>query len=125
MSQSEDQKRSPLFTVAKWYGYVFAIMFTLYGGLKIVLGFLDRNTTGWQEWMMFAMLGVVVAVICFAFRDGKTWGWYGMIGFNGLVVLLALFGLSQSMNIILLVCSLGMIGLLFHPQTKQEIFSHR
>ena len=120
-SEAHEKKEPILFAVVKWYGYVFSLTFVLYGGVKLVLGFLDRKYDDAEQLILFLLLGVILLVICFAFKDRKSWGWYGMIGINGLVVLLALFGLSNIFNVVLLVLSLAALGALLHPAIKDEI----
>ena len=120
-SEAHVKKDPTLFAVVKWYGYIFALTFVLYGGVKLVLGFLDRNYENAEQLILFLLLGVILLVICFAFKDRKVWGWYGMMSINGLVVLLALFGLSNIFNVVLLVLSLAALGALFLPAIKDEI----
>ncbi len=113
------------FTVAKWYGYIFSIMFILYGGVKILLGFLDRNYEGVSTPFVFLLAGIVMITLCFAYRDNRPWGWYGLVVLNGLVVVLALFGLREAMNIVFLVLSLGALGALLSPSTTRAFFQPR
>jgi len=110
------------FVVAKWYSYIFALTFLLFGGVNIILGILDRDYTRTPESLVFLMVGVVLITICIGFRDRKPWGWYGLIAVNGLVVLGALIGYSDTFNLVFLILSLVCLGLLFAPRTKAEIF---
>ena len=110
------------FLLAKWYGYVFSLMFILYGGVNVVLGVLDRNYDSIFQSFLFLLVGVLLINICFAYRDRKSWGWYGLVATNVLVVLLALFGLGQVLNIVLMLISLLTLAALFAPQTKAQIF---
>ena len=56
--------RPPLtFVVAKWYGYIFAIFYLAYGGVKIVLGVLDRNYDDMAQPFIFLLMGIVLILI--------------------------------------------------------------
>jgi len=118
----EPQTRPLTFLLAKWYGYIFSAMFVLYGGVKIILGILDRDYSDFSQSVIFLLAGVLMATICIAFRDLKHWGWYGLIVINGLVVLAALFGLGETLNLVLLVLSGATLAALFAPTTKSQIF---
>ena len=118
-----EEKPPILFSVVKWYGYVFALTFVLYGGVQLVLGFMDRDYEEFEQKFIFLILGVILLTVCYAFRDLKNWGWYGMVAINGLIVLLALIGLGSVYNIILMVLSLAAIGALCHPIVKTRVFS--
>lgn len=117
-----EETRPWSFLATKWYGYVFAAFFVLYGGVKIILGFLDRDYSDASSSVLFLIIGVILAGIAIGFRDGKRWGWYGLVAVNGLVVLLAVIGYSQALNFVYLVLSLAALGMLFMRQTKAEIF---
>ena len=112
-----------LFSIIKWYGYVFALTFVLYGGVKLVLGFMDRDYEDVEQKFIFLVVGVILLTVCYAFRDLKNWGWYGMVAINGLIVLLSLIGLGSVYNVFLMVLSLGALGALFHPIVKTRVFS--
>lgn len=118
----EDKKRALSFSISKWYGYIFSMMFVLYGAVKIILGVLDRDYSDIFQPFIFLLIGVILFNICFAFREAKSWGWYGLVGLNSLVILLALFGLSDSLNVIVGVLSVLALVALLAPQTKTEIF---
>lgn len=115
-------KKPWTFSVAKWYGYAFSLTFLLYGGVKIILGILDRDYSDVTQPFIFVLVGVVLMNMCFAFREGKNWGWYGLVGMNALSVLLAVFGLRESLNMVVLATSLAALAALFAPPTKAEIF---
>jgi hypothetical protein len=110
------------FVVAKWYSYIFAMTFLLFGGVNIILGVLDRDYSNTPQSLVFLIVGVVLITICVGFRDKKHWGWYGLIAVNGLVVLGALIGYGDTLNLVFLILSLVCLGLLFAPGTKAEIF---
>ncbi len=117
------QSATTVFRTVKWYCYIFSLMFLFYGGVTIILDFLDHKYDNLAGPFIFLLVGVILINICFAYRDKRRWGWYGLVVVNGLVVLLSLFGLGNIMNIVLLVLSAVMLALLFLPQTKAEIFS--
>lgn len=109
----------------KWYGYVFGAFFVLYGGVKIILGALDRQYDGVGQFILFLLIGVAVFTVAFGYRDGRVWGWYGLVTVNALIVVLTLFGLSDLYNVIFLILSAATLGLLFMPTTKSEVFLSR
>jgi len=116
-------ERAPwTYLVAKWYGYVFALVFLLYGGVSIILGILDRDYTNLSQYLIFLIVGIVLITICVGFRDRRPWGWYGLIVMHGLIILLALVHPGNLYNWLLIVLSAGSLGLLFVPVTRQEIF---
>ena len=116
------ENRPLTFLVTKWYGYIFSSFFLLYGGVNIVLGFLDRDYTDTPKSLVFLIVGIILITTCVAFRDRKVWGWYGLVGVNGLVVIWSLIGYSEGLNLLYLVLSLICLLLLFAPRTKAEIF---
>ncbi len=124
--QSTDERsegRLPwTYLLAKWYGYVFAAFFLLYGGVNIVLGILDRDYSNTPQSLVFLVVGVVLVTICVAYRDLKAWGWYGLVTVNGLVVIWALVGYSELLNLVYLLLSVAALGLLFARRTKARIF---
>jgi len=119
---TSESMRLPLtFLLAKWYGYILAIVFLLYGGVSIVLGILDRDYTNTGQLLVFFAIGMVLVTLVIAFRDRKTWGWYGQIGAHGLIIILALLHPSNPYNWVLIVLSAGTITLLFAPTTRAVI----
>ena len=116
------ENRPLTFLVTKWYGYIFSSFFLLYGGVNIVLGFLDRDYTDTPKSLVFLIVGIILITTCVAFRDRKVWGWYGLVGVNGLVVIWSLIGYSEGLNLLYLVLSRICLLLLFAPRTKAEIF---
>jgi hypothetical protein len=119
---AEAAKPPLTFTIAKWYGYIFSIFYLAYGGVKIVLGVLDRNYDDMAQPFIFLLMGIVLIAIALAFSDERRWGWYGLVGLNILVVLGSLFSLSHPESYGLIVLSLGALGVLFAPATKQQFF---
>ncbi|MCP4685177.1 MAG: hypothetical protein GY867_06970 [bacterium] len=118
----ESLTRPITFLLAKWYGYVFSAMFILYGGVKIILGVLDRDYSDMSQSVIFLIAGAIMITVSFAFRDLKRWGWYGLVALNGIVVLLVLFSLGETLNLVFLVLSGAVLGALFAPPTKTQIF---
>jgi hypothetical protein len=119
------EKRPLTFNLSKWYAYIFSLTFLLYGGVKIILGVLDRDYSDMAQPIIFLLVGIVLINICFAFRDSKPWGWYGLVGVNGLAALLALFGLNNTLNLVVLALALLALAALFAPRTKAEVFGSR
>jgi len=110
------------YRLASWYAFIFSAVFLIYGGVKIILGILDRNYTELGQPIIFCLIGVALITVAFAYRELKTWGWYGLVAINSLVILLALFGFSRYENIILIVLSGVALYALFSSQTKQYVF---
>jgi hypothetical protein len=111
--------QSPVaYVVAKWYGYILSWMFLLYGGVMLVLGFLDRNYQNFGTFLVFLLLGGALLSVCIGYRDKQVWGWYGLLVINCLVVVGTLFGLGNYLNLIILVASLAALGALLHPQGR-------
>ena len=119
---TEIQENPLTFNIAKWYGYVFAVVYVLYGGVKIVLGALDHNYDDMAQPLLFLLLGVILITPAFAFRDLRRWGWYGLVGINGLVVLLSLFMITHFESWVLIVFSGIALAALFAPATKERFF---
>ncbi len=117
-------REAPLtYRLASWYGIGLAGCYLLYGGVKIILGILDRNYTDMGNPIFFAILGIVLSAIVFGFLDSRKWGWYGLIGINVLVMIAALIGYSEYLNIILLVLSGAAIYFLTAEPTRRHLAS--
>jgi hypothetical protein len=124
MSQKKDDR--PLtFRVAGWYAFIFAAVFLIYGGIKVILGILDHNYGDMVQPIIFGLIGILLIAVAFAYREVKAWGWYGLTGVNCLVILLALIGYNHIENIVLILFSVIALGALFSPQTKQYVFRKR
>ena len=119
-----DPQMPLFFNFAKWYGYVLATMFLLYGGVKIVLGVMDRNYDGFSGFVIFILYGLILISIVLAFRDRKTWGWYSMLVLNVLIILLSLLTLSHLSSYVLIVLSILAIAALLTRETKAVIFKN-
>ena len=124
MSQEESKVRDtrPLtFKLAWWWSFGFAAVFALYGTVSLILGFLDRKYGEMLQPVVFLIIGIVLLFVAYAFKGRKNWGWYGEVVVNGAIVLLALFGLGQFGNIVLLVLAGAAIGLLFAAPTRSYL----
>lgn len=123
---SEKKERNPLlFNIVKWYGYLFSLAFILYGGVQIILGFMDHNYENFASYFIFLLLGFILLTMVLAFRDLKVWGWYSMIGINVLIIISALFRITNPENIILLILSGIAVYALLEPGTKDYILKKR
>jgi hypothetical protein len=121
-----EQKQYPMsFKLSKWHGYGFAGTFLLFGGVKIILSFLDRTYADIGQSFLFLVVGVLLISVVFAYRDLKAWGWYGLVAINGLVVLGSLFGLTHYENVVLLLLSLASLTALFMAPTKGLVLKGR
>lgn len=111
------------FSIAKWYGYLFSATFILYGGVTILLGFLDRNYSDFAVALIFLMIGIIFLSFCFAFKSTYRWGWYALVAMNTVVLLLSIVALGRHpLNIALLVLSLGALAALLAPSTRSQFF---
>lgn len=106
------------FQLTKWYAYTLAAMFLLYGGVKLVLGFLDRTYGDVGMSALFLLAGLALVSVAAAYGERRTWGWYGVIAINALVVVLAMLNLRMVENLVLLALSAAALVLLFFPATK-------
>lgn len=123
---SEKKVKQPLFfNLAKWYGYFFAVVFILYGGVEIILGIMDHNYQDFASYIIFLLLGLILLIIVMAYRDLKIWGWYSMIILNILIIILALFQIKRAESIVLLVLSLASVYFLLSSDTKGFITKKR
>jgi hypothetical protein len=113
------------FKIANWYGVIFASMFLLYGGVKVILNILDRNYQNMGQPFAFALIGVVLFSFVIAYRELKVWGWYGLVGINGLVILLALLDFSHYENVVVMILSGIALYALLSPQTKNYLFKRQ
>lgn len=109
------------FKVANWWGVAFALVFLLYGGVKIVLGFLDRNYDNIEQNLLFVLIGVILIAFVMAYKGLKIWGWYGLIVINGVVVILSALNIEYAESIVLIVLSAGALAALLAPSTKQYL----
>ena len=132
-TKSRKQERSPeqeytgpiTYLIGKWYGYVFAAMYILYGGVKIILGVLDRNYEDFGSALIFLALGIIIVAVATGYRETKKWGWTGMVAVVGLVILWSLFDIGNELNWIILALSLVSLGALLAGSTREYIETER
>ena len=123
---SEKVEKQPLyFNLTKWYGYVFATVFILYGGVEIILGVMDHNYQNFASYFIFLLMGLILLTVVLAYRDLKVWGWYSMIVLNILIVILSLFQIKKFESIVLLFLSLLAVLALLSPVTRDYILKKR
>ncbi|MDH3892476.1 MAG: hypothetical protein OEV49_15525 [candidate division Zixibacteria bacterium] len=118
--------RHPLtITLAGFYAFMFAGLFLLYGGVKVVLSFLDHSYDDLAQPIIFVIIGLGLLVPAFAFREYKRWGYWGLVCINAAVVILAAIGYEQYENLVLLVLSGAALYTLFAPSTREFLTKHR
>ncbi len=106
------------YAISSVYGFVFALFFLIYGGVKVILAFMDHNYETLRDPILFTIVGIILIALAMAFRDLKNWGRYGLIVVNSLVVIVASFAITRPENMALLLLSgLSLYGL-FAPATK-------
>ncbi len=118
-TQAQAVSRPVSFLIALWWGYLLAAMYILYGGVSIVLAFLDRNFHDLWSQVLFVAVGILVLVFAYAFRDRKMFGWYGLLLVNGIVLLLSIFTLKLYGAVIILLLALVGLASLFVPSTRE------
>ncbi len=123
--ESKKVSRPLTFQLARWHGFIFSAIFLVYGGVKIILGVLDRNYTDLGQSLLFVLLGLVLISFAYAYNELRKWGWYGLIAINALVVVFAIYGYSHIENLVLLVISGVVLYALFSAQTKRYLFKER
>lgn len=109
------------FNYALWFGYLFSGIFLLYGGVQIVLSFLDRNFTDLMQLILFTILGLISIAFVIAFQELKQWGWYGLIGLYSIIIIFSLIGFSQYENLIICFFTLFALYSLFAAPTKNYL----
>ncbi len=123
---SQQQAQIPFwFKISNWWAFGFALVFIIYGGVKMVLGFLDRNYNDVPQLFLFLILGIVLMMIAYAYRERKLWGWYGQIVINGLIIILALIGFRHYENIVLLVLAAISLFALFSQDTRNFLIKRQ
>ncbi len=118
----KSQKLPLTYTISKWYGFLFAGTYVLYGGVSIVLDIMDRSFDNTLRSVIFLVLGIILTTVAFAYRDRKAWGWYGMMSVVVLSMLLLLPNIGALTSIIMFAISAVALGLLVVPATKNLIF---
>jgi hypothetical protein len=127
MSKAEKRPddRPLTFKLAYWWGFIFALVYLLYGAVNLVLGFLDRQYGDLSTPFFFLLIGIILIVVAYAFRGRKMWGWYGEIAVNGLIIVAALFGFRHYSNLVLLIVAAVALVLLFAGETKRYVLEAR
>lgn len=124
------ENKAPLtFNIASWYGIVIAVIFLVYGGVKIVLGFLDHKFENLPQLVMFTIIGLILITVVMGFRQFRKWGWYGLIGINSIIILAVLYDMFFASpasgliteNIILILFSAIALYALFSSATKNYL----
>lgn len=119
------QDRPVSFWIVLWHAYVLSIMFLLFGGVKLLLGLLDRQYDEMVPSGLFFGIGLVIIILAWRFRDLERFGWFGLIAVNGAIIVMSLFGMKEdSLNVVLLVSSLVVLTLALLPATKSRFASH-
>jgi hypothetical protein len=111
--------RPVTYAISSIYAFVFALFYLLYGGVKIILSFLDNSFSSMGELILVTILGLLLMTFAVAYRELKNWGWYGLIAVNSLVVLLGLFTLSEPGNTAVLILSAGVLYTLLARETRE------
>ena len=107
------------YAISSIYGFIFALFFVLYGGVKVILSFLDHTYDAMTAPIIFTFIGLLLMSFAIAYRDLKNWGWYGLIGVNSIVILLGLISISKSGNIAVVLFSAGALYGLLAPSTRE------
>ena len=111
--------RPVTYAISSIYGFVFALFYILYGGIKVILSFLDHTYDAMTDPIIFTFLGLLLMSFAIAYRDLKNWGWYGLIGVNSIVILLGLISISKAGNIAVVLLSAGALYGLLAPSTRE------
>ena len=125
-SVTANSNQAPItYLLAKWWGFVLAAMYILYGGVKIVLSLLDRNYEGLWTPLLSVAIGLLLLIFAYGFRDRKDFGWYGEVGLNAAVLLMSLFSLRQYGAVVVLIVAGAALVLLAVPSTRACFPSRR
>ena len=111
-----------MFKIAGWCSNMFAWMFILYGGIKMVLAILDHKYGEIAEPITILVLGLILIAPVIAFRDLRAWGYWGLVGINGIVLILSLIGIGDLLNLFPLALSAVALFALFNPATRLYLF---
>ena len=124
MAKTAKDSRPLTYRLPGWYALVFSIVFLLYGGVTVILGFLDHQYDDLAEPIAFLAIGLVLITPTIAYRESKRWGYHGLVVINSVVVVLAIFGYRDYLNLVLLVLSAGALVALLSPATKEYLSKH-
>lgn len=112
------------FIVAKWQGYILAAMYLLYGGVKMIFGWMDNDFNNFWFFAIWLGYGGLMIQLVLAYRNLKIWGWYGLILFNSIAAIWCFATLSRDGSLALLVLfAVGLVALLW-PSTRHEVLGH-
>ena len=112
-------KGRPLtYSYSSVYGFVFALFYLLYGGIRVILSFMDHNYDSLRDPILFTITGSILIFMAISFRDLKNWSRYGLIVVNSIAIAVALFGITQPENIVIAVLSGAALYGLLAPATK-------
>ena len=122
----DNRPKPPLtYKIALYYNYIIALIFVVYGGVKLVLSFLDNNSGEIPTLILFTIYGIIFVTLAQAFKDQKKWGATGLLVVNAFFIvdiIYTSFKLDTQMvvlNIILAVFSAAIIYCLIAQPTKQ------
>lgn len=122
--EAQSTQRPLSFIVAKWQGYVLAAMYLLYGGVKIIFGWMDNDFNHFWQFAVSLGYGGVMIQFAFAYRNLKIWGWYGLIAINSLTAIGCMATLSlEGSSALLVLSAVGLVALLW-PSTRHEVLGH-
>ncbi len=121
MTEKKNVERPLSFLISLWHGYIISGIFLLYGGVKIVLSFLDRDFSEMGQLIVFAVLGLLLLMIVLAYDDCKKFGWYGLIGMNVVIIVSALLNYQILESIIILLFSAVSLYLMYRSETKKYL----
>lgn len=117
---SDKMKDTPFsFKIAAIHGLIFTGIFILYGLVKVVLSFMDRDYSNIKNYILLAVIGLALISIVKAYWDRKKWGWYGLLGLNGLIILNVMIDYRSVEDLVILFASLGAVYFLLTPTTKR------
>lgn len=119
MTQHKDAPLS--YKIPLWYNFIFASIYLVYGGVKIILSILDRNYYNMDNLIMFTIIGLILISFAFAYKEMKRWGWHGLIIINALIIVGSIFFIYQIENIFLFVFSVIVLYFLSKQTTREYI----
>lgn len=123
---TEQKSDKPItYSLSFWWAFGFALVFILYGGVKMVLGFLDNNYGEIAQPIIFLLIGLILITLAYAYKERKLWSWYAQIGINGLIIILAIIGFQRMENIIILILAAIAMVSLFSSSTKRYLFGRQ
>ena len=125
--EKEKDSRPLTFKFALWYGFTMAVIFLLYGGVKLVLSFLDRNFTELNQLIFFLAYGAIIILFAVGLQSFKSWGRYGLVVINLILIIFGFIGISglttemMVINLFMILLTAGIIYCLFAPATTKYL----